>query len=202
MKQLSHIISSVFQPLLMPIYSILLLFVYTHFKVVYIQQIGIILLPVILYSFVIPAFLIFILYKLKVISNLSLTIRRERFLPYLITLASYSIMVYHYYRMGMPTWFLTLCAASAVLLVVAIVITLWWKISAHMFGVGGLLGGMMSVCLFVEGNNPYPLFMAFFIIAGMVGTSRLMLRRHTLAQVTAGFLMGYAFSFAAVWIGA
>ena len=200
MKQIAHLISTVFQPLLMPIYSILLLFVYTHFRIVYIQQIGVILLPVVLYSFLIPGFLIFVLYKFKLVSNLSLTIRRERFLPYLITLASYSIMIYHYYRMGMPTWFLMLSGASVVLLLFAIIITIWWKISAHMFGVGGVLGGMMSICLFIEESNPYLLFMALFIIAGMVGTSRLMLRRHTLAQVVAGFLMGYAFSFGAIWI--
>ena len=200
MKQIAHLISTVFQPLLMLIYSILLLFVYTHFRIVYIQQIGVILLPVVLYSFLIPGFLIFVLYKFKLVSNLSLTIRRERFLPYLITLASYSIMIYHYYRMGMPTWFLMLSGASVVLLLFAIIITIWWKISAHMFGVGGVLGGMMSICLFIEESNPYLLFMALFIIAGMVGTSRLMLRRHTLAQVVAGFLMGYAFSFGAIWI--
>ncbi len=38
MNQFARIISSVFQPLLMPVYSILLLFVYTHFKLLFAHQ--------------------------------------------------------------------------------------------------------------------------------------------------------------------
>jgi len=92
-------------------------------------------------------------------------------------------------------------AASVVIMVIAILITLTWKISAHMFGVGGLIGGAMAVSYFVERSNPYYMFMGLFIIAGLVGTSRLILRRHTLHQVIAGFLLGFMVSFLFVWVG-
>ncbi|HCC85056.1 MAG TPA: hypothetical protein DEQ06_00415, partial [Porphyromonadaceae bacterium] len=104
-------------------------------------------------------------------------------------------------RMGMPTWFLMIMAASVAIMVIAILITLTWKISAHMFGVGGLIGGAMAVSYFVEQSNPYYMFMGLFIIAGLVGTSRLILRRHTLYQVIAGFLLGFLVSFLFVWGG-
>jgi membrane-associated phospholipid phosphatase len=45
------------------------------------------------------------------------------------------------------------------------------------------------------------MFMGLFIIAGLVGTSRLILRRHTLYQVIAGFLLGFLVSFLFVWGG-
>ena len=137
-----------------------------------------------------------------IISDLSLTKRRERFYPYLITLLSYTAMMIFYYRMNMPKWFLLMIAASIAIMVAAIVITLWWKISAHMFGIGGLVGGAMSVSYFVERSNPYYLFMGLFILAGLIGTSRLILKRHTLPQVIAGFLLGFLLSFVFVWIGA
>jgi len=151
---------------------------------------------------VIPAILIFMLFRMGIISDLSLTKRRERFYPYLITLLSYTAMMIFYYRMNMPKWFLLMIAASIAIMVIAIVITLWWKISAHMFGIGGLVGGAMSVSYFVERSNPYYLFMGLFILAGLVGTSRLILKRHTLPQVIAGFLLGFLLSFVFVWIGA
>ncbi len=201
MKQASHIVSSVFQPLLMPIFSILLLFVYTHFRLIFAQDFWAVILPVVLFSFVIPGLLIYMLYKLRLISDMSLKIRRERFMPYLIALTSYSIMIFYYYRMGMPKWFLMLCAASIAVMVIAILITLWWKISAHMFGVGGLTGGVLAVSYFIEKANPYYLFIILFVIAGMVGTSRLVLRRHTFYQVIAGFLLGFVITFLFVWIG-
>ena len=70
-----------------------------------------------------------------------------------------------------------------------------------MFGVGGLLGGVMSVSYFIEKSNPFYLFMAIFLIAGLVGASRLILRRHTFGQVVAGFFLGFVISFLFVCIG-
>lgn len=166
----------------------------------YVQQFWFVLLPVLLFSFVVPAILIFMLYKFGIISDLSLKIRKERFFPYLIALLSYSVMIFYYYRLGMPHWFLMQMSAPVVIMIIAIIVTLKWKISAHMFGIGGLIGGAMAVSYFVERANPYFMFMGLFLIAGLIGTSRLILRRHTLAQVVAGFFLGFIVSFVFVWI--
>ncbi len=202
MKSISHVISTVFQPLLMPTYGVMLLFVYTYFGVIYRHQFWPIVTPVILFSFVIPAILIYMLLRMGMISDLSLKVRRERFYPYMITLLSYTAMIIFYHRMHMPRWFMMIMVASVAIMVVAILITFKWKISAHMFGIGGLIGGAMAVSFFVERSNPYYMFMGLFIIAGLVGTSRLILRRHTLGQVIAGFLLGFLVSFLFVWFGA
>lgn len=201
MKSISHVISTIFQPLLMPTYGIMLLFVYTYFGVIYRHQFWQIISPVILFSFAIPAILIYLLFRMGIISDLSLKVRRQRFYPYLITLLSYTAMIIFYYRMHMPKWFMMIMVASVVIMVIAILITFLWKISAHMFGIGGLIGGAMAVSYFVERSNPYYMFMGLFIIAGLIGTSRLILRRHTLPQVIAGFLLGFLVSFVFVWIG-
>ncbi len=202
-NSLSSLISSVFQPLFMPIYSIMLLFVYTpYFRYTYISHYWKVMAPVAIFSFVVPAIFIFVVYKLKIISDLSLKVRKERFIPYLIVLISYNLMIIYYSRMGMPGWFLMLTASSVVVILVAIFITMWWKISAHMFGVGGLLGGVMAVSYFIERTNPNLLLISLFILAGLVGTSRLILKRHTPLQVLGGFLLGFTISFVFVWIGA
>lgn len=201
MKTIAHVISTVFQPLLMPTYGVMLIFVYTYFGMIYLPQFWQILLPVVLFSFAMPALLIYMLYRMGIISDLSLKIRKERFYPYIITLISYSAMIVFYLRMGMPMWFIMIMAASVAIMVIAIIITLVWKISAHMFGVGGLVGGAMAVAYFVERSNPYFMFMGLFLIAGLIGTSRLILQRHTLSQVIAGFLLGFMVSFLFVWGG-
>jgi len=202
MKSIAHVISTIFQPLLMPTYGVMLIFVYTYFGVIYMHQFWQIIMPVVLFSFVIPAILIVMLFRIGVVTDLSLKIRRERFYPYIITLFSYSAMIIFYYRMQMPKWFLMIMAASVAIMIIAIIITLTWKISAHMFGIGGLIGGAMAVSYYVERTNPYYMFMGLFLIAGLVGTSRLLLRRHTLYQVIAGFMLGLLVSYGFVWFGA
>lgn len=201
MKSISHVISTVFQPLLMPTYGVMLLFMYTYFGVAFSNRFWHIVTPVMLFSFIIPGILIYLLLKIGLISDLSLKVRKERFYPYFITLLSYSAMVVFYYKAQMPVWFLMMMAGSIAIMVIAILITLFWKISAHMFGVGGLIGGVMSVCYYVEHSNPYWLFIGLFILAGAIGTSRLILKRHTLLQVIAGFLLGFSVAFMFVKLG-
>lgn len=201
-KSIAHVASSIFQPLLMPFYGVALLFVYTHFRIIYDAHFLKLALPTVLFSFIIPGIFIFLMLRMGIIHDISLKKKNDRFLPYLVTLLSYAFMTYYFYRMGLPNWFLMMIVASIVVMILAIFITLWWKISAHMFGVGGLVGGVMGVCRFVEAVNPYYLFMLLFIVAGLTGTSRLILRRHTPNQVYAGFTLGFLVSFVCIWIGA
>lgn len=203
MKLLAHIVSMVFQPLLMPVYNVLLLFLYAHqFRMNHAHHIIEILIPVFVFSFAIPSLLILVMHRLHYISDLSLEVRQERFIPYIVTLISYGFMVFFYHKMGMPFWFIMLNVASLIVMALALVVTLWWKISAHMFGIGGLMGGVMSVSYFVEHVNPYYLIMALFLISGLVGSSRVLLKRHTLAQVYTGFLLGFLITFICVAFGA
>ena len=201
MKLLAKFISSVFQPLLMPIYSVALLFVYTHFKFIYANQFLMLIIPTVLFTFLIPGVLIYMMMRVGIISDLSLSKRQDRFAPYSVTMLSFGFLIYYFYNLGLPLWFLMMLVAPIVTMIIATVITLWWKISAHMFGVSSLIGGVMSISYFVEKSNPYILFMLLFVIAGMVGVSRLILRRHTPNQVYAGFLLGFVVSFSCIWIG-
>ncbi len=201
MKLLSHFISSVFQPLLMPIYSVALLFVYTHFRYIYVNQFFTLLIPTVLFTFLIPGMLIYIMMRVGIISDLTLLKRRDRFAPYAVTMLCFGFLIYHFYNLALPLWFLLMLVAPIVTMILATIITLWWKISAHMFGVSSLLGGVMSISYFVERGNPYLLFILLFVISGMVGVSRLILRRHTPNQVYAGFLLGFIVSFTCIWIG-
>lgn len=202
MKLFSRFISTIFMPLFMPTYSVALLFVYTYFSYVYAGHFLAIIVPTILFTFLIPGTLIYVMERIGIISDLSLPHRSDRFAPYAVTVLSFAFLIYYYFRLGLPTWFLLMIGSSIVTMLLATVITLWWKISAHMFGISGLIGGVMAVSYFIERTNPYQLFISLFIIAGMVGSSRLILKRHTPAQVLGGFLLGFTVSFVFVWIGA
>ena len=201
MKQFSLFVSSIFQPLLMPIYSVALLFVYSYFRFVYANHFFNLIIPTVLFTFLVPGIIIYIMFRVGIISDLSLPKRSDRFAPYAVTILSFAFLIYYFFKLGLPTWFLMMIGASIIVMLLATIITLWWKISAHMFGISSLLGGVMAVCYFVEKSNPSYLFALLFLVAGMVGTSRLILKRHTPGQVYAGFMLGFVVSFASVWIG-
>jgi len=76
---------------------------------------------------------------------------------------------------------------------IAILITaflnLKFKISAHMLGVGGLLGVLMSVAYLIQFNMT-PFYIAVIILAGFIGFARLKLDEHKPYQLYVGFALG------------
>ena len=53
---------------------------------------------------------------------------------------------------------------------------------------------------FVLGFNPVWWLCIVFLLAGLVGTSRMILRQHSLSQITLGFLVGAACAFVSVLV--
>lgn len=199
-KTIAHIFSIILHPFFMATYGVCLLFVYTDFKFLFAGQFIRFLAPVFILSFLIPANIIFLMKKAKLISDYDLKNKNERYLPFLAIFVCYGLMFFFFYNAHIFIWFLALLISPLILLIIASAINLFWKISAHMMGIGGLIGGVMSVSYYVKAINPYILFIILFILAGCLGVSRLILDRHTPAQVYAGFIIGFAITFISVCV--
>lgn len=77
-----------------------------------------------------------------------------------------------------PADLIALVGAMVAGMAVTLVVSMWWKISIHTSCVAGAIG---ASALLVSSTAWF-----FLPIAALVGWSRLVLRHHTLAQVTAG----------------
>lgn len=199
------IISIILHPLFMTVYSVCLLFLFTDFGILFGKQFLNFFTPVLLLSCVIPATGMYFLRRIGLISDFALTDRSERFLPMLISFFSYIALVYFFWISGLHIfflWFIALLVAPILLLIITSIINIYWKISAHMTAIGGLTGGFLSVCYNIKGLNLYILFMILFILAGCLGSARLVLKRHTPAQVYAGFLFGFVITYICLWASA
>ncbi|MFR9165765.1 MAG: hypothetical protein ACLVKO_05915 [Dysgonomonas sp.] len=194
-KTLANIFSAVLSPFLMPFYNVVLLFAYTTFYEIHFRQILYYIIPVLLFSFIVPVSFLFVLKKLRMISGYSIPEKKERILPYLMTCFANSMLFYYFYSSGTYFWFLGIIAIPVVISLVGFIINLFWKISAHMMGIGGLIGTVMAVCFYIKGLNPFILFIILFILAGCLGVSRVYLKRDTAAQVYGGFAVGFALAF-------
>lgn len=198
---LARIISIILHPFLMGVYGVSLLFIYTDFNIIFAGQFIRFLSPVFFLSCIIPMSSIYFLKKAGLIKNYDLSERQDRITPYLVTFFSYSLLIYYFFTAKLFIWFLATLFVPVLLIAIGGIINSFWKISAHMMGIGGLIGSTLSVCYNVKGTNPYVLFIILFILAGCLGVSRLILKRHTPAQVYVGFLVGLIVSYLCVWLG-
>lgn len=198
---LARIISFVLHPLLMVVYTIILIFVYTDFRFLYGNQFIQFIAPAFFLSCAIPVSGIYTLKVTKLITDYKFR-KEERFLPFTIFFFSYGLLFYYFFSAKLTIWFLAVLAVPMILFIIYAFISTFWKISAYMIGMGGLIGSIMSICYNIKGLNLYVLFIILFILAGSLGVSRLALNRNRPAQVYAGFLIGIVVSYFTVWIGA
>ncbi|WP_029902960.1 hypothetical protein [Prevotella sp. 10(H)] len=198
---LAKIVSVVLHPLLMGVYCIALLFLYTDFSLLFSGQFIRFITPVFFLTCVVPASSIYFLRKGGLIKDYDLKDRDDRLIPFIALFLSYSLLVYYFAAAGLYAWFIGVLAAPLILIVIAAIVTKRWKISLHMMGIGALIGSTLSICYNVKGLNPFILFIILFILAGCLGVSRLVLQRHTPAQVYLGFVVGLLVSYISVFIG-
>lgn len=185
-------LSIIFSPLLMATYGVALAMVLSFLCFIPTATKLTVILETFLATTAIPVIGIFILSRLKVISDPKLNERRDRTFPYLIETACFIGLAVYLNHINAPAWLSLFLIGGAVALVVLTVVNRWWKISGHATGMGGLCA--LVFYLMLSGNSIYDLqweFLVAVLLAGLVCSSRVILGRHTLGQVTAGFFNGF-----------
>ena len=109
--------------------------------------------------------------------------------PLLLTIISYVFCLLMMRKLNIP-WYMTgIILASLVVSVICIAVNLKWKLSEHMAGIGGVIGGLVSFSA-LFGYNPVAWLCLFILIAGILGSARIILGHHTLGEVLSGFTVG------------
>ena len=192
MNTFFKIITYIFQPLLIPTYGIILLMQLSLFQLFPTSYRLFAIAGTVLFTCILPSLPILFMMKNRQISDIFISKREERTMPYLFSLLAYIFWVLFLWRtLQFPMEFVFLAIGSIVSVVLMVFINLKWKISAHTAGMGGLIGGIFGVA-FVAAINPVWIITAAIIIAGLVAISRILLKAHTLSQVIGGFFLGFA----------
>lgn len=186
-----QLVCALFNPLLMLTYFSAFCYFYTPLAMMPPKVKYIFLGTVFFYTALLPAMIIGLMYYFRVISDWRMTDRRDRVIPYLITLLCYGVNVVilrHYGFLDPVT--IMLFKGSLVILGALWIINIWWKISSHTAASASL--PLLMLLLHVLRPDATPLWPALFfiLVVGMVGSARIYLGRHTLAQVSCGALLG------------
>lgn len=151
----------------------------------------------------VPSLNIGILYLTRNIQSLQMESKKDRFLPLLSTSSLYAIGTYLFATefASIPLLGLLLGAITLSIIIVML-ITFFWKISAHSVGIGGVLGAFIGIGQKFTINELLIPVIITTIFAGCLMSARLYLNAHTAAQVWSGLLLGVLIALGAVWIGA
>jgi len=182
--------SVIFHPLLIPTFGFLLLFNSDfYFSILPWNVKRYMLLVVFLSTCVLPAISILIL-SLSPKFDLNMEKNTDRVLPLFISSISYYLGYLLLKRLPVFPVYNVLLIGSVLVQIALIPISMRWKISAHAAAIGGLVGVVLGLSFRLQ-ENPVRLLSILILTAGLVGTSRLILEKHTQSQVYAGFLTGF-----------
>ena len=141
-------------------------------------------------TLIIPIILLVFLWRKGYIDSLHIDNAKQRTTPYIYTLICYGFWAYFVrVTVKMPTFMLLVAIGAMVALLAVTIINHWWKISAHLTGIGGLLGGIFSFALNYS-TLPLMLIIIVLLLSLLLMYARLYLQAHTPMQVVCGFLLG------------
>jgi len=197
-QKIARGISLIFDPFIVPTWGfILLLFSPFYFSTFLLFQAKLYILSIVFVStFLVPVITIGLI-KYFSHNEINVSIWNDRLLPFLITAISYYIGYSFLRHMIFFSFFKIFLISAAITIILLLLVSSKWKISVQTAGIGGLTGIYLAVCFRFYLNAFFPVCI-LFLICGMIGTSRLILKRHTPTQVYAGFLLGFITNYAII----
>lgn len=142
-----------------------------------------------MYTCLLPLGMLLILKALGYVSNLDVTNRKERTIPFVLSMGSLIAWIMAMIRLHMPAFIIASSISTTVLLVIVLIINLWWKISIHLTGMGSAVAIAWSMMMYF--HSPSTLITCLMLaMTLLLMYARLRLDAHTPLQTVAGFLLG------------
>ena len=189
---LCTVLSWVLVPLMMPVYGIMLIF---HLSLLHqAPQPTKILFTLIIFgiNMVLPAILIYLLKLFGLVKDVGLNERKERFIPYIITLLCMGSSAFFMYVKGAPMWVAMFFAGGAAGALVNFIVNNWWKISAHAAGIAGIVALLIRINIDgVPTQSLLPWICGAVFLSGLLGSARIWMGRHTVWQIICGYIVGF-----------
>ncbi len=185
----ARIISMVFTPFMVPFVAFCLLFLFTYLRIMPWGYKITVLALVYCFTILLPMLGIYLFQKINGWGVRELGHREKRFIPYGLTILSYMACLLTMYRIHLPRYMSGIIVATLMCMVLCTAINTKWKVSTHMASSGLMVGGLLSYSLIFQ-FNPVDWLCFFILLAGMLGSARIIVRQHSLNEVACGFLAG------------
>ncbi|MGV8827706.1 MAG: PAP2 family protein [Breznakibacter sp.] len=192
MKLIARFVSLIFHPLLMPTAGLILIFnLGGPISYLPLEIKRVVLVIVAATTCIIPITLLPLFQMMGLIESVYMVERKERLWPILATAFSFFVGYWILNRVPViPKFINSFIFFTIVSVILALSITLFWKVSIHMVGMGGI--SAVITALAWRFNPQLILLVATaFVVAGVVGWARLKTESHKPAEVYVGYLVGF-----------
>ena len=188
--KLTQLISILLHPMFMPILALHLTLLVLPSLAFTVSQNLLLIYGILIFStMVLPLISIFWLMRKGKVSSLEMSNHKERSLPLFKTVIWMSFGYYLLQNLLFYTPILKAELLGAILIILlAAIISKFWKISLHLLGIGGVVGVFIALQI-MHGDFLY-LLLLFILLSGLLGVARIKQKAHNYAQVYAGFLVG------------
>ena len=186
----ARIISMPFTPFYLPMVGLAALFSFSYLNIFPWSYKIEVLIMAYLFTILLPTVMIHIYRRYQGWNLIELGHRERRMIPYIISILCYFTCIYLMEHLHMPHFMGSIVVAALMVQIVCALINVWWKISTHTAAIGGMGGALFAFAEYLN-FNPVWWLCIVFLVAGIVGTCRMILRQHSLPQVVAGFWVGF-----------
>lgn len=187
---MSRMLSDIFRPTYFPMVGFAILLMFTYLSLLSWQWKVCMLLLVYTLTIVLPSVGIYVYRTVHKLTQHDLQFRHNRIVPYCLHLISYWVLLSILDVLRAPSFIGGIVVISLLVQLSCTIITLWWKISMHSAGVGAIIGALIAYSAIFQFNPVWWLCLAI-LVSGLVNSSRMYLRQHTLWQVLGGTLVGF-----------
>lgn len=193
----AKVLSVIFTPFYLPLLGLAILLAFTYLSLLPLLYKMLLLAAFWVFTVFLPTMLIRLYRRYQGWTLFELGYRERRAVPYVISIVSYLLCYYLMAVAHVPHFMGVILIAALVIQIVCALVNLFVKISTHMAAIGGVTGALAGFSL-IFGFNPVWWLCLVLIIAGFVGTSRMILRQHSLNEIVTGFLVGVVCAFVSV----
>lgn len=208
LRGLATFVSYVFHPVFMPVLLSVVIWKLTPTSFAGIPNIRLIygLLSLSLVTIFFPLFTMLLLKALGFLKSYHMRVATDRVIPLIATMIFYfwaQQVFSHPFKIDgrdlfWPALIRILLMGSYWGIILLFLGSIFFKISMHTTAAGGAIG-IMIVLLFLSPINMMTALFCTIIIGGIVGTSRLILREHTAAEIWMGYAIGLIVQLGAWW---
>jgi membrane-associated phospholipid phosphatase len=180
-----------FTPFYLPLFGLIILFTLSYLKLLPLAYMLQVLILVYLFTILLPTWLIRFYRRYQGWTLIELGHRERRMVPYVISILCYFACAWLLEWLNVFHFVSSILMAALLIQIVCAVINTWWKISTHTAAIGGVAGALFAFAE-IFGFNPVWWLCVVLVVAGVLGSARMILRQHSLAQVMGGFFVGLA----------
>lgn len=189
MLRMARVISQLFSPYYVSFLAFLFLFLFSYLRIMPLPYKLTVLAMVYCFTIFVPTLTVFLFRKINGYTADYMTRREPRFISLALHFMSYIFCLIMMKRLNIPWYMIGIILTALVMMIVCIVVNLRWRLSMHMAGAGSTVSGLVAFSN-IFGYNPVWWLCLLIIIAGIVGSARIIQQHHSLSEVIAGFLLG------------